>query len=156
MRFELTVPVRGVPPEAALAWWTDFREGPHDHTFLRGAYRRILRHEGDVTVMEDEGKVLGVPLFRERTRARRAGNRVELEGENTVSRFRGAYRFEPAAGGCLVTLLADVELKPALRWSRFAARPLAARFLRMDLEGHAREMKADLVPEPPHARSRWV
>lgn len=131
---------RGVPPERALAWWSDFREGKADHAWVR---RRILARgvDGRVT-MEDRGF-----LFRERTTARALADRVTFEGVNTFSRFVGAYVFEREGTGggeregTRVTLEAEVRLKAGWRPFEVVARPVARALVRADLRYHARQLE---------------
>ncbi|MEA3198879.1 MAG: hypothetical protein QOE90_307 [Thermoplasmata archaeon] len=127
-----------VAPADALAWWLDFREGAGDHAFLGlRVRRRILARSADATTMEDRA-----PLFRERVTARREGDAVVFEGVNTFSRFRGSYAFSSECGGTRIALRATIRLRGLWRVGEPIARPLARRLLRLDLEGHARELAA--------------
>lgn len=145
MRIALHSDVPGVPPDAALAWWSDFQEGPTDHAFVPGQRRTLLGRDADGARMRDETRVLGVLLFRETTTARVETDRVTFDGRNTVSRFVGAYVFSPLdPGGTRITLDAEVTLKPPLGWTRPLARRVATAILRADLSHHARDMAHDL------------
>lgn len=147
MRIVLAQRAPGVPPERALAWWTDFREGPHDHAFVRGQRRTILAREGGRVSMRDDVRPLGVLVFRERTTAWREGNEVRFEGANTFSRFRGAYAFaDDGEGGTTITLDAQVDLKGVLKAGLPIARPVARALLRADLRHHAEELAAEAGP----------
>jgi len=140
VRVRLSTLVPGVAPEAALAWWFDFHEGATDHDFLGvGVRRRILARSEAEVEMEDRA-----PLFRERVRAWREPGAVAFEGSNTVSRFRGAYRFTAEADGTRIALDAEIDLRGALRLGLPVARPLARAILRRDLEGHGEEMAREL------------
>jgi hypothetical protein len=136
MRVLLSRVARGVAPAAALAWWSDFQDGHHDHPFVPGERRRIVERDGSRTVMEDRA-----PLWRERTTAWVEADRVRIEGENLYARFRGAYVFEPHRDGTLVRLDAVIAFKHVFVTGAFLARPL----LRLDLKGHVREMERDLA-----------
>lgn len=145
MRFEMEEQARGVAPEAALAWWTDFRDGSTDHSFVPGSKRRVVRRDGAEVVMEDEFAAGPLRLFSERTRARREGNSVRFSGTNTFASFEGTYTFHAAPGGTDVRLEAQVRLRKALRWTEAAARQVAERVLRHDLRAHVGEMEEDLA-----------
>jgi hypothetical protein len=166
VRLELSSFAPGVAPDAALAWWFDFREGATDHTFLGARVRRvILARSPDVVEMEDRA-----PFFRERTRAQRQPGAVVFTGYNGLSRFRGEYRFEADVSGSLpagngtdrpaspdvsapspagngtegdgtrVTLRAEIDLRGPLKAGLLLARPMARAILRRDLEGHVEDM----------------
>lgn len=85
----------------------------------------------------------GVRVFRERTTAEVAPGEVRFHGVNGVSSFEGAYRFELIPGGTRVRLVAEVRLRRGLAWSDALARPLALAVLRLDLQGHARDLRKD-------------
>lgn len=144
MQITLQRVVPGVAPEAALAWWSDFHDGRHDHPTVPGQRRRVETSGDGAFAMEDEVRWLGVPVFRERTTARRVQDGVVFEGVNGFARFRGSYMFAAVEGGTQVTLAAQVELRGALRWTDRLARPIVERILRADLAMHAREMARDL------------
>lgn len=153
MRVRLTETARGVAPSDALRWWRDFREGRHDHGFVHGVERRILAHGHDSgVVMEDRMRLVGVPVWREHTRAWVEGEVVRFHGVNALARFEGSYRFEAAEGGAAagtrVTLDARVELRGPLRWTTRIARPVVDKILAHDLRGHAREMERDVAAPP--------
>lgn len=149
VRFDLTELARGVAPDQALAWWTDFREGRADHGFVPGQKRRILGRAKDGAVtMEDKSA-----FIREVTTARVEADRVVFEGVNTFSRFVGSYQFSSAEKGTIVRLEADVELRPGLRFSEAVARPIARALLRADLRAHVKEMRRDLTPTGDIARA---
>jgi hypothetical protein len=139
VRIDLAETARDVAPAAALRWWADFQDGREDHGFVPGQRRTIVAREGSRVTMVDKA-----PMFRERTTARVLDDRVEFEGENTVSRFEGVYAFEPAEGGTSVRLSAVIRLRAGVRWLRPLARPLARGVLRADLRGHVREMERDV------------
>lgn len=135
----------GVAPEAAVAWWSDFREGDVDHAFLPGAKRRILGHSGGEVTMEDRMGVGPVKLFFEQARARVDGRVVRFSGTNTFATFEGSYSFVEAPAGTLVRLDAMVRLRKGLRWSEAVARRVAEVVLRQDLRHHVEEMERDLA-----------
>lgn len=143
LRVEDTVP--GIDPERARAWWTDFREGRHDHRFVPGA-RRSLEERPDGVVIEDRVRWLGLPVFSERVRATERGNKVELVGENTWARFRARYVFEHTFDpeGTLVRLTAAIEAKGPLSWVQGLAKPLVRWFLGWDLGKHLEDLQSDL------------
>lgn len=144
MRIQMEDKARGVAPDAAVAWWSDFREGAVDHAFLPGARRRILRRDGADVTMEDEMGVGPVRLFHERARATTDGRAVRFSGTNSFGSFEGAYLFGEAPEGTAIRLEATVRLRKGLRWSDAAAKPLAELALRHDLRQHAAAMERDL------------
>lgn len=139
----------GVEPSTAQAWWSDFREGHTDHTFVPGAERTIVEDDAETTVMVDRVRWLGVPVFTERTRAQVRGNTVQFSGENTLARFRGRYRFEPVfePEGTRIVLEATIKPKGPLAWIEGLTRPIAEWIVRWDLRKHAEELKAGRVVE---------
>lgn len=142
VRLEIDERVDGVEPERALAWWTDFRSGEHDHGFVPGARRGILEDGPEGTLIADEVRWFGLPVFRERVRARVRGNTVQLDGENTFARFQGRYRFEHVfePEGTRVVLAARIHLKGPLRWLERLGRPLIRTVLRWDTRKHLEQM----------------
>lgn len=146
MRVELEDTVAGVDPERALSWWTDYREGQRDHTFVPGIERRVME-EQRAHVIEDRVEWLGLPVFTERVRAQQRGNTVKLLGENTWATFRARYTFEPTFDpeGTQVSLVADVEPRGPLSWISGATRPIVERILRWDTRHHLEEMREELV-----------
>lgn len=160
MHVDVAMRARGVTPRAALAWWTDFQDGRGDHRFVPLQTRRILSRDHESVVMEDR---LPLFFFRERTvahvhadrvdtggpRSAEAeaqlhgpGLRVEFEGVNTYSTFRGAYHFEPRGpDSTRVRLVADIRLKRAIRPGEGLVAPLVRTLLRADLRHHVREME---------------
>jgi hypothetical protein len=151
VRVSVEADVPGVAPEAARSWWLDVREGHTDHDFVPGATRRVVYADERSFEVEDRVRWLGLPLFRERSRARARGNTVQLVGENTFARFEATYRFEHAFApeGTRLVLDATVDLKGPLAWGEGLARPVVERILRWDTEGHAEQLEAALgnVPE---------
>lgn len=145
MRIEMEEKARGVAPEAALAWWTDFRDGPTDHGFVPGSHRRVVHRDGSDVTMEDAFGVGPVKVFSERTRARREGDSVRFSGTNTFGTFEGSYTFRPASAGTEIRLMAHVRLRKGLRWSEPVARQVAVRVLRQDLRAHVEELEKDLA-----------
>lgn len=145
MKVDLSVDVPGVAPEAAHAWWSDFREGNTDHPFVPGERRRILEESPTRVVMEDETRWLGVRVFRERTTAEIAPGEVRIQGANGLAAFEGAYRFEAIPGGTRLRLVATVTLRRGLAWSDAWARPLVLAILRVDLRGHARDLEGEMA-----------
>lgn len=138
MDLETSTLVPGVPVESALAWWLDFREGATDHAFLGVRVRRRILARGPEGVEMDDR----APLFRERTRARREGDRVVFEGRNTVSDFDGSYQFLAAPEGTRIVLRARIRLRGVARAGAWMAPPVARWVLIRDLEGHARACAA--------------
>lgn len=136
---------RQVDAEAALRWWTDFREGHHDHDFLPGARRRLLPSVEGRWRMREEVRPFGIPLFLEEVTAWRDGARVAFEGRNTVSTFEGAYAFAAVPDGTRIALEASIRLRKGLGWGERVARPIARRILAQDLRGHARQLERDLA-----------
>jgi hypothetical protein len=154
VRVEVQETVAGIEPEQALEWWTDYREGPVDHAFVRGARRRV--HETDrAHMIEDRVRWLGLPVFTERVRAQQRGNKVQLLGENTWATFRARYTFEPTFDpqGTEIRLVADIEGKGPLSWVDRLTRPLVARVLRWDTRHHVEHMREDLGPVGAEPRS---
>lgn len=149
MRVLVEQSVPGVEPGAALAWWTDFRPGPQDHSFVPGAHREV--HPADERAIEihDTVRWLGLVVFRERVIVQTRGNTVQLSGENTFARFEGRYRFEPTfePTGTRVTLEATIDLKGPLAWIERLLRPLVLGVLRWDTGKHLEEMRAALAPD---------
>lgn len=144
MRIALSHDVPGVEPAAALAWWSDFREGHADHGFVPGTQRRIHgRAEGE-TSMEEVTRWLGITVFREHVRARVGEDDVRFAGTNNFSSFDGRYAFEPMPGGTTIRLAADIRLRRGLRWADVAAVPVVEAILRADLRGHAKDMQREL------------
>lgn len=149
VRVEIEETVEGVGPDQALAWWTDYREGPHDHGFLLEADRHVVE-EPEAAMIEDRVEWLGLPVFSERVRAQQRGNTVKLLGENTWATFRATYTFEHTfePEGTEVRLVADVEGRGPLAWVQSAARPIVEGILRRDTRRHLDEMRADLAEAP--------
>ena len=138
MHVDVASLARGVPPHAALVWWTDFQEGRHDHPFVPLQRRRILERDHEHVVMEDRAPLL---LFREKVNARVLADRVEFDGTNTYATFTGAYVFEPRGpDDTRVRLVADVRLKRAIRPADRLAAPMVRALLKADLRAHVREM----------------
>lgn len=137
--------VPGVTPRAAIAWWSDFQEGRHDHPFLPATRRRILARGSASVTMEEVTRVLGVQIFRESVTARIGEQEVRFAGQNDLARFDGAYAFHEEGDGTRILLDAEIQLKPALRWADVAARPLVLTILKVDLSGHARHMRRELT-----------
>lgn len=142
MRVQIEQTVPGVEPDAALAWWSDFRSGRHDHRFVPGARRRVHAVDSQTTEIHDTVRWLGLPVFREHVLAQVRGNTVQLSGENTFARFEGRYRFEPVFDpeGTQLTLEATIDLKGPLAWIETLARPLVLAVLRWDTRRHLDEM----------------
>lgn len=146
MRLRIEETVEGIEPEAALAWWTDFQDGPHDHAFVPGARRRVRSTEGGF-VIRDEVGWLGIPVFREEVEARPRGNKVELVGENTWARFRARYVFEHDFDpeGTLVRLTAEIDGKGPLSWVQRLVQPIVRAVLRWDTRKHLEQMRDELA-----------
>lgn len=136
--------VRGVAPADAVRWWADFQEGRVDHRFVPATQRRILaRSRGGVT-MEDVTRVLGVQVFRESVTSYVDAREVRFHGQNDFAAFSGRYAFEPERDGTRIRLDADIRLRRALAWADVAAKPLVLAILKVDLAGHATDMRRDL------------
>lgn len=136
--------VEGVSPDEAARWWSDFQEGRHDHPMLPGHERRIVARSDTSVSMIDETRLLGLPLFRERTTAWPEPRRVRFVGVNGFGRFEGSYSFEPAGGATRIVLDARIDLARPWAWGTFAARPVATAILRADLAHHAKELRKDM------------
>lgn len=151
---ELEDEAPGVEPEAALAWWADVREGPHDHAFVPGATRRVLHADERGFEVVDVVRWLGVPVFSEHTVARVRGNTVQLTGENTFARFEARYRFEHTFDpeGTRLVLAGTVDLKGPLSWVEGLARPVVERILAWDTAGHVEQM-VDALAQAPAAEA---
>ncbi|MGQ0536417.1 MAG: hypothetical protein ACT4PT_10120 [Methanobacteriota archaeon] len=145
MRLDLSVFVPGVDAPAAIAWWTDFREGVDDHPFLVPGDRRILRQTATECEMEDKVRMFGLTLWRERTIAWTGERAVRFAGSNRASDFEGSYAFDPEPGGTRIRLVARVRLRRGFGWTERVAARLARAIVRWDLETHAEEMRRDLA-----------
>lgn len=154
MRVRIARVVRDVDPDAATAWWSDFREGPDDHGFIPGHRRRILSRGADNVVMEDETRLLGSRVFVERTTVWPDKREVRFAGRNNFGLFDGVYSFEPEGRGTRIVLDATVTLAPHVAWTHVAAWPLVLAILRVDLARHAKEMRSDLLGGKQVARPR--
>lgn len=146
VRVEIEHAVEGVEPDRALAWWTDFREGRADHSFVPGARRRVTELGGGARI-HDRVVWLGIPVFSERVEARTRGNTVQLVGENTFARFEARYLFEHAfdPDGTRLTLTGRIELKGLLSWLDRLARPIVVRVLAWDTVKHLEQMREQLA-----------
>ena len=147
--------MRGVPPDQAARWWSDFQDGRHDHAFLPGHRRRIVARAPGSVVMEEEMRILHVTLFRERTTAWPEERTVRFAGRNGFALFEGSYAFEEHPEGTRIVLDATVTLT-RLRWADGAARPLVLVILRADLAAHAKDMRADLIPRRQKPSPGWA
>lgn len=144
MHVTLSRLVRGVDPDDAARWWSDFQDGRTDHRFLPMTERRILaRGRGSVT-MEDVSRVLGVQVFRESVTSYVDAREVRFHGQNDYAAFSGRYAFERAEVGTRIRLDADIRLRRGLAWADVAAKPLVVAILRVDLAGHANDLRRDL------------
>ncbi|HUR67713.1 MAG TPA: SRPBCC family protein [Candidatus Thermoplasmatota archaeon] len=142
MHVRLHAIARRVDPAAATAWWSDFRDGPHDHRFVPGSSRAVVeRGAAHATMVES---VFG--LTWEHVTAWPGDRHVRFVGTNKLSRFSGTYRFEPDPHGTRVVLEADIHLAGPLAWTDRAAKPMVQALLQADLRGHAKEMERDLAP----------
>lgn len=139
VRIQLSRHVRGVTPDRAHAWWSDFREGRTDHGWIPGERRRILSRNGNEVQMEDS--IRG--MFRERTTATVEANAVRFRGENSLASFAGAYSFAPDGDGTSIALDVELELRRGLGWTSWIARPIAKLVIGMDLAGHARDIEKE-------------
>ncbi len=149
MRVHLVERVDHVDPQQALAWWTDFQPGEHDHAFVPGAHRRILQDGERGAEILDTVTWLGLTVFRERVHARQRGNTVQLSGENTFARFSGRYRFEHVfePEETEAALEATIDLKGPLAWIDTLAFPFVRWILRWDTRHHADQMRQALGPD---------
>ncbi|MHB8585454.1 MAG: hypothetical protein ACYDDF_06410 [Thermoplasmatota archaeon] len=80
--------VPDVRPADALAWWSDFQEGTHDHRFFPVSKRTIEAQSPGGTAMVDKSG-----FYVERTTAHVEGNVVVFAGVNNLARFEGRYAF---------------------------------------------------------------
>lgn len=136
--------MRGVAPDAAWAWWTDYREGGDDHAFAAWAHpvREVeVRPDGSIALTET-ARVLGL-TFWEKAVLRPAKPRLHFEAQNNFGRFRGHFRFLPAEGGTRIEVVWEQDLVGWLRLlgplGRFAVR----RFYAWDLGHHARALERE-------------
>jgi len=138
---------RGIDPDQALAWWTDFRPGRHDHDFVPGARRRVRDAGPEGTVIEDAVRWLGLRVFSERVTAKQRGNKVQLVGENTFSTFRARYVFEHGFDpeGLVLRLSATIDLKGPLSYLEPVAKPIVERILAWDTDNHLEQMREALA-----------
>lgn len=144
----------GVTPEQAWTWWTDFREGPHDHAFAAWAHpeRRVeALDDGGLRITETARvwrwqylEVCDLELARPR---------VKYEMRNNVGRFRGHYRFLPAADGTRLEVVWDQQLVRWLRWLGPLGRWGLSAVYRWDLKQHIGQMRRDLGAAP-HAHAK--
>jgi hypothetical protein len=141
----VAVEVPGVQPDQAFAWWTDFREGAHDHAFARFGHpdRRVeVLGQGRVRVTES-GKLLGWQ-FREVSDVELAKPRVRLQTTNNFGRFRATYRFLPSQAGTTIELVLDITAPgKLLRWTGPFGRWGVKRFVRWDLRMHAKDLRRE-------------
>jgi hypothetical protein len=96
----VAVDVPGVPPDAAWAWWTDFRPGSEDHAFAAWAHpeRRVEFGEAGRVVLTETARVWRF-RFLEVAELELKKPRVKFDVRNNFGRFWGHYRFLPAADG---------------------------------------------------------
>ncbi|HWG92056.1 MAG TPA: SRPBCC family protein [Candidatus Thermoplasmatota archaeon] len=148
MKLRCEALAKGVTPEAAYGWWTQFQEGCDDHRFFRmpeGSGRRLLRVTPSEVEMEDAGRILWIP-FIERTLALLDPPRaVHLRGRNSFSEFRGTYHFLPHPEGTLVRFEGDVFPLGFLAILSPLGAPLVRAFVRKDLQGHVKELSHELA-----------
>ncbi|MCA1813552.1 MAG: SRPBCC family protein [Halobacteriales archaeon] len=139
---------RGVRPDQAWAWWTDFREGGEDHGFARWAHpqRRVEELEPGVLQLTETGKV-GPWKLLEVNVVRLERPRLRFEARNNAGTFRGTIRFLPDAEGTRIEVVWDERLVRWLRWlgplGRFGVRAVYA----WDLRRHARDLER-ATPRP--------
>lgn len=141
----MAVDVPGVSPDQAFAWWTDFREGAHDHAFAAYAHpERRVEHLGPGRLrVREAGKLLGW-RFEETSDVELAKPRVKLQTTNNFGRFRAAYRFLPAQGGTTIELVLDITHPGRLlRWTGPLGRWGVKRFARWDLRMHAKDLERE-------------
>lgn len=144
MRAEVVVP--GVPPDAAWAWWTDFRPGAEDHAFARWGHpeRRVEEREDGSILVTDTGRLLGFRWL-EVEEVTLAKPRLRFEARNNAGVFRGHYRFLPAAGGTRIEVVVDiVAMHRPYRWGGPLARAFVRWFVGWDLRHHGRDMQRDI------------
>ncbi|HEV8359176.1 MAG TPA: SRPBCC family protein, partial [Candidatus Thermoplasmatota archaeon] len=100
------VEARGVSPEQAWRWWTDYREGAHDHAFARWAKpdRRVEELEDGRVRLTESGQVLGV-RFLEVATLELAKPRIRFDARNNFGSFRGTIRFLPSEGGTRIEVV---------------------------------------------------
>lgn len=143
----LEVPVRGVTPDAAWAWWTDFRNGTEDHDFWGWARpeRRVEEREDGSLLITDTARVLGM-RYLEVCEAMPAKPRLRFDARNNFGRFRGHYRFLPGEGGTRLEVAWEQELVPWLRAFGPVGRWLVRRMFAWDLRHHARALEHEAGP----------
>lgn len=138
----LSASAAGVRPGAAFRWWSDFRSGTVRHGAIR-TRRNVLERRADGGVrMEDR-----TLFFRERLTAVADERALEVRfaGENTVSTFTGAYRFEPDGDGTRVVLETTIRPRGPLARLRPIAEPAARALLAHDLREHVADLARDLA-----------
>jgi hypothetical protein len=138
----VAVEVPGVPPDAAWAWWTDFRPGGEDHAFAAWAHpeRRVEFGEAGRVVLTETARVWRF-RFLEVAELELKKPRVKFDVRNNFGRFWGHYRFLPAAdGGTRLEGVWDQELVGWLRWTGPIGRLGVKWFFAWDLKKHLEEM----------------
>lgn len=143
--------VRGVSPDAAWAWWTDFRQGAEDHAFARWGHpeRRLQEREDGTILVTDTASLLGLRWL-EVEEVTLAKPRVRFEARNNAGVFRGHYRFLPHAEGTRIEAVVDVvALHKPYRWGGPLARAFVGWFVGWDLRHHAREMEREASGRGP-------
>lgn len=158
----VAVRVRGyvaAPPADVWAWWTDYTEGDHDSEAFRPfrwGRRRILERDarGRVIRFRDEGRALGYDTTYESRLTYFEPHAITEESTGRVGPFWAEYAFEPHRRGTRVTWTIRGEVVPW--WARaYAALPGFVRAVAwLDLEGHLRDCRHDLVPRSPAGAAR--
>jgi hypothetical protein len=135
---------RGVTPDQAWAWWTDFREGAEDHAWAAWAKpdRRVQEWEDGSWQVTETATVLRLK-FLEVSRIELAKPRLRFDTRNNFGHFWGHYRFLPDAGGTRIEGVWDQELVRWLRWLGPLARFVVRRFFLWDLKHHLRDLERE-------------
>lgn len=142
MRVEVVA--RGVEPDAAWAWWTDFREGGADHRFARWAHpeRRVEERGGGRLAIEERARV-GPLRYREVVEVTLAKPELRFDARSTFGAFRGAFRFLPDPRGTRVVVAWEMRLVPWLRALGPLGRGVVGWFYAWDLRQHVAELERE-------------
>jgi hypothetical protein len=137
---------RGVRPEDAWAWWTDFREGEEDHRWAAWAEpERTVERLGPGHLRLRERARVGPLRFEEVNDVQLAHPVLRFDARNTLGRFRGAFRFLQGEGGTCIEVAWEQELARPLRWLGPLGRALVRRFYAWDLEHHVRDLEGAMA-----------
>jgi hypothetical protein len=138
------VQARGVSPDAAWQWWTDFRSGTEDHAFAAWAHpeREVAWLPDGRVRLRERAKVLGL-RYEEEGVLELAKPRIRFEATNTFGDFRGHLRFLPGDGGTRIEVVWDMRLVRWLRWLGPLGRWGVRAFFAWDMRHHVRELERE-------------